>query len=129
VLNELNKSPASFLKASVRRYLTSNQLQLVSLTDEEKRFTTNLPGSLGPGELETVAYAKFHAGIVLSNESRVAHWCGQIGIKYIQLPAILRRLWETDILTVDEVKSMILLLQERDRMGFNSTLLAAIFDI
>jgi hypothetical protein len=74
-----------------------------------------------------MAYAKFHNGIVLSNESRVAHWCSQIGIQCVRLPAILRRLWQTQILTVEQVRKIIQLLQERDQMRFNNAILTGIF--
>jgi predicted nucleic acid-binding protein len=127
VWEELARSPSSSLQLAVEDFLAQKQLEVVELTLREMSFSQQLPESLGPGERDTMAYAKFHQGIVLSNESRVAHWCNQIGVKQVRLPTILRQLWQAKILTMAEVRVLIKLLEERDRMRFSSSTLTAIF--
>jgi predicted nucleic acid-binding protein len=128
VLHELNQSPATLLPLAVQNLITFNRLQVVSLSEGEVGFSDSLPNSLGSGERQTMAYARFHDATVISNESRVAHWCAQFNVNCIRLPSILRLLWQTQLLTIDEVKGVIQLLQERDRMIFSKSSLTAIFD-
>src|SRR5829696_845369 len=55
--------------------LDSGQIRLVYLTADEMSFRDTLPVTLGLGERESIAIATNRSGIVLSNESRVAHCC------------------------------------------------------
>lgn len=128
VLDELNRTPTTFIPRAVKDLLELKILTVVSLSDIEIKFSVNLPNTLASGERQTMAYAKFHGGIVLSNESRVAHWCAQIGVSCVRLPAILRGLWQSQLVTNDDVKHMIHLLEIRDRMVFSPLVLKAIFD-
>ncbi len=58
----------------------------------------SLPHTLGSGERESMAVAKERDGIILSNESRVAHDCRQNGMSCLRLPDILRALWVEDVM-------------------------------
>jgi predicted nucleic acid-binding protein len=127
VWEEITRSPSSSLRLAVEELLAQKRLEVVQVNERERDFSHQLPESLGPGERDTMAYAKFHHGIVLSNESRVAHWCSQIGVKQVRLPTILRQLWRTKILTMAKVSALIKFLEERDRMKFTSSTLTAIF--
>jgi predicted nucleic acid-binding protein len=69
--------------------ITAGQIQMLYLTPEEAAFRDTLPTSLSTGERDSIAVAKERGGIVLSNESRVAHWCRLYEISCLRLPDIL----------------------------------------
>jgi predicted nucleic acid-binding protein len=96
------------------------------LTPDEVTFRDTLPLALGAGERECVAIAKDRSGVVLSNESRVAHCCRQYGIACLRLPDILRALWVEAVISKQEVREIISDLQIKDRMQFKQSTLEAI---
>lgn len=97
------------------------------LSDSDMRTAESLPLTLGTGERESIAVARNQNGILLSNESRVRHWCIRYNIPCINLPAILRGLWVESIFTPDEVQQLINELSVRDRMVFSARTLELIF--
>jgi len=107
--------------------ITSGQLQIVYLTQEEATFRDTLPVTLGVGEQESIAIARARGGIVLSNESRVAHHCRTHGVPCVRLPDILRALWVEGIVSQQDVQEIIRDLQVKDRMEFTHSTLHAIF--
>lgn len=90
-------------------------------------FCDTLSPSLGAGERESIAIAREQKGTLLSNESRVAHYCRQYQIPCICLPGILRALWTEGITSKEEVRTIIVDLQRKDKMQFKQSTLAAIF--
>ena len=88
------------------------------MTQEETLFCETLPSSLGVGERESIAIARERKGTLLSNESRVAHYCRQYQIPCIRLPDILRALWIEGITSKEEVQLIIVDLQSKDKMKF-----------
>jgi predicted nucleic acid-binding protein len=106
--------------------IIASQLQIVYLTQEEAAFRDTLPATLGAGERESIAIARARGGIVLSNESRVAHHGRTHGISYVRLPDILRALWMEGIVSQHEVQAIIRDLQVKDRMQFTQSTLQAI---
>jgi predicted nucleic acid-binding protein len=107
--------------------LTTGQLQVVYLTSEEVAFRESLPTTLGAGERESLAVVRVRGGAVLSNESRVAHYCHQYGIPCLRIPDILRALWVEGIVSKEEVQDIVRHLQMKDRMQFKPSILEAIF--
>jgi len=55
--------------------LTTGQIQVAYLTSDEVALRDSLSATLGTGERESIAVARVRGGTVLSNESRVAHYC------------------------------------------------------
>src|SRR5438477_3105872 len=107
--------------------IVTGQIQIVYLTQEEAAFRDTLPMALGAGERESIAIARARDGIVLSNESRVAHHCRMYGVSCVRLPDILRALWVEGMVSQHEVQEMIRDLQVKDRMQFAQSTLHAIF--
>ncbi|MEE8303686.1 MAG: hypothetical protein V3S24_14765 [Candidatus Tectomicrobia bacterium] len=103
-------------------------MQVVSLTLEETTFRNALPDTLGAGERESIAVANARQATVISNESRVAHYCHQWRIPCVRLPDILRALWTEGVVSKHEVQTIIEDLQVKDRMQFTQETLDAIFD-
>jgi predicted nucleic acid-binding protein len=107
--------------------LTAGQIQIVYPTQDEVAFGNGLPASLGIGERESIAVARVRGGTILSNESRVAHYCRQYGIWCLRLPDILRALWVEGIVSREEVQDIVRDMQAADRMQFKPSVLGAIF--
>ena len=63
--------------AEILALISTAQIEVLALTEEETVFCTTLPSSLGTGERESIAIARARQGTVLSNEARVAHYCRQ----------------------------------------------------
>ena len=106
--------------------VSTGQIQVIPLTEEEATFRDTLPRTLGAGERESIAIVKERGGMVLSNESRVAHCCQQYQIPCLRLPAILRALWVESVVAKQEVQDIIAGLQIKDRMQFKQSTLDAI---
>lgn len=107
--------------------LTAGQIRVAYLTPEGAAFRDSLPVTLGAGERESIAVARERGGMVVSNESRVAHCCRQYRIPCLRLPDILRALWVEGIVSKEDVQSIINDLRVKDRMQFKTSVLDAIF--
>lgn len=107
--------------------LATGQIQIVYPTPHEAALQNSLPATLGTGERESIAVAKERGGTVLSNESRVAHYCRQYGIPCLRLPDMLHALWVEGIVAKEEVQDIVRDLQEKDRMHFTPSTLESIF--
>lgn len=129
VLAELTRSLAMGRQYAEEVFVLigDGRIQVVSLTLEETTFRDMLPDTLGAGEGESIAVAKERKGMVISNESRVAHYCHQLEILCVRLPDILRALWVERVVSKQEVQTMIGNLQVKDRMQFKQETLDAIF--
>jgi predicted nucleic acid-binding protein len=107
--------------------ISTAQLEVISLTPEEALFCDALSSSLGAGERESIAIARGRNGTVLSNESRVSHYCRQYQIPCVRLPAILRALWVEGVTSKHDIHAIIAALQSKDKMQFKNSTLDAIF--
>ena len=107
--------------------ISTAQIEVIALTQEATLFCETLPSSLGLGERESIAMARERKGTLLSNESRVAHYCRQYQIPCLRLPDILRALWTEGISSKAEVQLIVADLQSKDKMQFTQSTLAAIF--
>jgi predicted nucleic acid-binding protein len=87
-------------------------------TIEEALEKGALPPSFDEGERETIAVAKSRDYEILTNERLVKNWCRQAGFTYWDLPGILRALWRTNLLTKEQVRRLIMQIEEKDRIVF-----------
>lgn len=90
-------------------------------TDVDQRFMATLPCTLGSGERESMAICKRLCAIFVSNERRVKHHCLRNKINCVNLPEILRALWELEILTQADVKEVIVEIATKDNLRFRTT--------
>jgi len=107
--------------------LSAGRLRVLYLTPVEAEFCDALPLTLGSGERETIAVAKARNGLVLSNESRVAHICREHQIDCLRLPEILRSLWVENVVSKEQVEEIVRELAIKDRMRFKQSTVDAIF--
>jgi predicted nucleic acid-binding protein len=128
VLAELTHSLATgrLYAETVFADIGDGRLQVMALTLAEATLRDILPDTLGAGERESMAVAKEREGTVISNESRVAHYCRQLNVPCIRLPDILRALWTEGVASRQDVQMMIEALQVKDRMQFKPETLDAI---
>lgn len=105
----------------------AGKIQVIHLTAEEKTETHTLPDTLGAGERESIIALRRRLGILLSNESRVKHYCKQFGITCVRIPDILRALWREGVIPKEGVMRLISDLENKDRMRFTERTLQAIF--
>ena len=94
------------------------QIDLVVPTAEETLEKSALPPSFDAGERETIAVAKVRGAKILTNERLVKNWCQQAGIQYWDLPGILRALWRIHLLTKEQVRSLVIQIEAKDRIVF-----------
>jgi predicted nucleic acid-binding protein len=106
--------------------LSAGQLRIAYLTPEEVAFRDTLPVTLASGERESIAAARSRSGVVLSNESRVAHICREHHVDCLRLPDILRALWVEKVASKMDVEEIIRDLGVKDRMRFKQSTLDAI---
>jgi predicted nucleic acid-binding protein len=107
--------------------IETQRISLIVLTPPESAFAANLPITLGAGERESIAVAHQRKSVLLSNESRVAHWSRQFEIECLNIPILLRALWTETVLTRDEVRQLISDLYTYDHMRLSAKNLTAIF--
>ena len=87
----------------------------------DQEFMRSLPQTLAPGELESMAICRRFNATFASNERRVMHHCQINGIHCINLPDILRLLWELKILTQTDVQKVVTQIEIKDRLKFRTT--------
>lgn len=111
---------------SLSSMVNAGKIRVVHLTPDERVEMWTLPETLGRGERESIAVLRKRNGILLSNESRVRHYCRQMGIPCVSIPDILRSLWQERVTDREEVLRLISELVSKDRMRFTERTLQAI---
>ena len=94
------------------------RIDLVVPNAEEILGKSALPLSFDAGERETIAVARARGAGILTNERLVKNWCQRAGIQYWDLPGILRAFWRTQVLTQDQVRSLVRQIEAKDRIIF-----------
>jgi predicted nucleic acid-binding protein len=108
--------------------LSQQKITLIALTEAENRLAEQLPLTLGVGERESLAVAQTRAGILLSNEKRVLHYAGQLGVECYRIPTILRSLWLKRVVSKDEVERLIHEIETADRTRFSDSVRRTILE-
>lgn len=98
--------------------IQQRRIELVVPNTEEALSKSTLPASFDAGERETIAVAKARGAGILTNERLVKNWCQRAGILYWDLPGILRAFWRTQLLTQDQVRSLVQQIEAKDRLVF-----------
>ena len=103
---------------TVAELIRQGQIGLVVPSAEEIREKGALPSSFDEGERETIAISASRAYKILTNERLVKNWCKRIGIRYWDLPGILRAFWRMNFLTKEQARNLITQIEENDRVVF-----------
>ncbi len=108
--------------------IQSGRIEVSSLSAEEELLTFNYPSELGDGERQAIALAQTRKAVLLSNDKRAVRYCLQKGINRLDLVDVLRLLWSQQVMTQDEVRSLIEKLENVEGLDLPSTEQAAVFN-
>lgn len=105
----------------VKVLLTQERIQTHHPLLVDEAFMVSLPHTFAAGERESIAICKHLDAIFVSNERRVKHHCQTNGIRCINLAEISRALWELEILTQTHVREIIIEIETKDSLKFQTT--------
>ena len=100
--------------------IQQRRIDLVAPTAQEVFQKDALPASFDAGERETLSVAKSRGCTVLTNETHIKNWCKRERIECWDLPALLRALWRTNIVSRELVRSLIDQIEAKDRIVFRN---------
>lgn len=103
---------------SIIDLVQQGQLLLIVPNADEVIQKSALSASFDLGERETLLVAKSRVYGVLTNESHVKHWCRREAVGVWDLPGILRSLWRNNIISREDVRTLIEQIEQRDRVIF-----------
>ena len=104
----------------VMKMIGEESLSVLSMKENEFKWCMSLPPSFGKGERDSLAMCKFRNGIFLTNERKIINFCDNESIPALDLPTIFRHSWRKGLLTKDEVRAMIRLIEEKDNVTFKN---------
>jgi len=107
--------------------IRNGDIQILRLTESEQTLTEALPHKLHAGEKEGIVLCQLHNYLFLSNDKRAIRYCQATGIKSINLEALLRALWVQQILSQQEVKTLIQTIQTVEKLVVTPEQSAKIF--
>jgi len=105
---------------TVVKLIQQGRIDLVTPNAQEVFQQDLLPASFDAGERETLAVAKSRGHAILTNETQVKNWCNRERIEYWDLPGLLRALWRINLVTREQVRSLIDQIEARDRIVFRN---------
>ncbi len=122
VFNEVKKAQklGYAYAEKVLALVAQERLKMVSPTDEEAIFISQLPKSFGSGELDSVAIARYRKAILVTNEKRVLNYCHRLSIETMTLNSFLKFLWKQGILSKSDVEKLIEEIESKDKVVFDS---------
>lgn len=94
------------------------EVDILTLSEEEfKQFEVILESetSLHVGELQGIVLCRFREGILLTNDRLVKTYCGREDIQYLDLEEILRSMRIKNILSRDELTTIIDKIEKEDK--------------
>ena len=97
-----------FLQPIVDGLTGGGGFDALDLTAEEKSLDDALPASLNAGERECIAVCVKRGGAkLLTNDKRARNYCQANHLPCLDLKLILRRLWQANHYTKEEVRALI----------------------
>lgn len=109
-----------FLLGEIMNLVNRKKIELLPLIEEEIMLKSELPASLDEGERECVAVCKLRRFSLLTNEKSVKNFCNREEINYMDLPDLLRTLWQSELLSKDEVGKLVKEIEAKDNITFKS---------
>ena len=107
--------------------IANGEIQVLHLTEVEQTLTQTLPHRLHAGEKESIILCQLHNYLFLSNDKRATQYCQTLGIKTINLEALLRALWVQQFRSQQEVKTLIQTMQAIEKLVMTPEQFAKIF--
>lgn len=98
------------------RALTTQHIDVMPLSPDEEQLTQAYPARLNLGERQAMALAQTRHAILLSNDKRALRYCEQQSLRTMNLVGILRLLWVRQILSQDEVRTVITKMEQVENL-------------
>ena len=124
---QVNLQEGRLFAQKVLDLIAQGKLEVMALTEQERGSGGGIPNPFGAGERYSVMVAQERGALLLTNESRVGHFCREKGIGHASLPSILRSCRLNGILDFPELRQLMADLGTKDRMKFSDGTLEAIF--
>jgi predicted nucleic acid-binding protein len=98
----------TFLEPVVEAIEQGQGFELLTLTKDEALELTHLPTSLGAGEKESISVSRHRPKTtLLTNDKRARNYCRAESIPCLDLPELLRALWQRGVCSKQEVRELI----------------------
>ncbi|HEX4950330.1 MAG TPA: PIN domain-containing protein [Blastocatellia bacterium] len=116
----------TYLQA-VLQAIANQQIEVVSLSAEEELQTFLYPVHLDAGEREAIALAQSRKALLLSNDGDAIRYCKQHRLLVVSLINLLRLFWIKGVLSQDEVRDLIVRMEQVETLTLTPKALAKIF--
>lgn len=98
------------------RAMTTQQLDVMPLSPDAEQLTQAYPERLNLGERQAIALARTRNAIFLSNDTRALRYCQQQSMRTMNLVGILRLLWVRQILSQEEVRTLMTKMEQVENL-------------
>ncbi len=96
--------------------ITAQHIAVVSLSPDEEQSMHAYPQQLNLGERQAIALAQTRNAVLLSNDRRALRYCQQQNIRTVNLIGILRLLWVRQIVSQDEVQTLMTKMEQVENL-------------
>ncbi len=111
VFEELTKAPFFDRLAQLME-----KIELISIDKLHKKVQS---AKLGKGELESISYALETNSVLLTNDKKAGEFAEDSGVKVLDIVSFLLLCREIDLLSVDDIKNILVSLNKYDYMDFS----------
>ncbi len=98
------------------RAITTQQIVVVALSSDEEHVLQGYPQRLNLGERQAIALAQTRNAVVLSNDRRALRYCQQQNIRVVNLIGILRLLWRRQVMSQNEVQTLLTKMEQVENL-------------
>jgi predicted nucleic acid-binding protein len=109
------------------RAITAHQIEILSLSSDEEQSLQSYPQRLNLGERQAIALAQTRNAVLLSNDKRALRYCQQQHLRTVDLVGILRLLWVRQIMSQDEVRTLMTKMEQVENLVLTPAQQQAIF--
>jgi predicted nucleic acid-binding protein len=100
---------------------------VVALSSDEEHALPGYPQRLNLGERQAIALAQTRNAVVLSNDRRALRYCHQQNIRVVNLIGILRLLWRRQVMSQNEVQTLLTKMEQVENLVFTPAQRTEIF--
>ena len=113
--------------APIFQAITTQQIVVVALSADEEHALQGYPQRLNLGERQAIALAQTRNAVVLSNDRRALRYCQQQNIRVVNLIGILRLLWRRQVMSQNEVQTVLTKMEQVENLGLTPAQRTEIF--
>jgi predicted nucleic acid-binding protein len=108
-----------FLQPVLDAVVSGEGFDLVALKRDEVAALANLPASLGEGEKEAIVVCLYRKDTrFLTNDKRARNYCREQGLAALDLPGVLRALWQQRVCSKSTVRLLVQEIETREGLVF-----------